>query len=243
TMACQEHNKEVLRRARKGDIIVIQRRLAGRHLYSHFAIYAGDGEVRHKTSDKDHILDKAVIKGDDFWTVVGDDRAEIENMLDKWLKPYPAEVVLARATRDSSDERRYNVLTNNCEHFVTSCRYGYAYSEQAEPVLNRVKIILEKCQLSEKERDCLMAISVSLYFPMKSASDQGSQTLYYESSNLNNGTDTSNSCGQGNARANITNCGGQGNATASITNCGGQGDAGAGSGGILFPSGWPPMWF
>ncbi|KAK7487203.1 hypothetical protein BaRGS_00021555 [Batillaria attramentaria] len=199
-MANQKHNEEVLRRAQEGDIIRFRRRRAGFDLYDHYGIYIGHEEVVHWASD---IVHKAVIRKQKFSTVTREhrDKADIDNMLDKWLTPFPAEKVVTRAL-GSVDERGYNLLKANCEHFATWCRYDYGSSKQVEEAGKKVKGILENCQLSETERQYYSGILVLLSFPMKMASDEKSQTPYYESSysndDLGDRTSTDFHQGQGN---------------------------------------------
>ncbi|CAF3174993.1 unnamed protein product, partial [Rotaria sp. Silwood2] len=57
--------------------------------------------------------------------------ARINNFKDNEWPVLPANEIVQRA-RDSLGKVGYNVLTNNCEHFATGCRYGDRLSGQEE---------------------------------------------------------------------------------------------------------------
>jgi len=68
----------------------------------------------------------------DVWRESG---ARINNSLDNTMEPYPSEQVVLRALsvvhgEDCQAYTQYNVLTNNCEHFVSWCRNGWSLSCQ-----------------------------------------------------------------------------------------------------------------
>jgi len=69
---------------------------------------------------------------EDVW---GESRARVNNSMDNSRTPYPSHQVVVRALSVVHGEDRqaytpYNVLTNNCEHFVCWCRNGWAVSCQ-----------------------------------------------------------------------------------------------------------------
>ncbi|KAI8509781.1 hypothetical protein Bbelb_122090 [Branchiostoma belcheri] len=68
---------------------------------------------------------------DSFWDVVGDSIARINNYLDGEKSVPPGEVIVARA-RSQLGTRGYDLVSKNCEHFVTWCRYGEERSQQVK---------------------------------------------------------------------------------------------------------------
>lgn len=62
--------------------------------------------------------------------VVGNDTYRINNKYDDAYSPLPTEEVMQRSEFVIGQEVEYDVLVNNCEHFVTLLRYGESVSEQ-----------------------------------------------------------------------------------------------------------------
>eukprot|EP00092_Neocalanus_flemingeri_P030091 GFUD01032668.1.p1 GENE.GFUD01032668.1~~GFUD01032668.1.p1 ORF type:complete len:278 (-),score=77.25 GFUD01032668.1:266-1099(-) len=68
----------------------------------------------------------------DVWRESG---AKINNGMDTTIPPFPAQKIVERALcvvhgEDRQSYTPYNVLTNNCEHFVSWCRSGWSVSSQ-----------------------------------------------------------------------------------------------------------------
>lgn len=76
------------------------------------------------------ISEKAIVRKDELWDVVGTDRWVINNHLDKEYKPLPVHVIVENACEAVGQVLPYCVLRGNCEHFVTELRYGQAKSRQ-----------------------------------------------------------------------------------------------------------------
>lgn len=76
------------------------------------------------------VADKAVVKKEELWDVVGTDRWEINNSLDQKYKPRPANVIVRDACALVGSELNYSVFSGNCEHFVNDLRYGKPESMQ-----------------------------------------------------------------------------------------------------------------
>lgn len=76
------------------------------------------------------VADKAVVKKEELWDVVGTDRWEINNSLDKKYRPRPANAIVRDACALVGRELNYSVLSGNCEHFVNDLRYGKSESQQ-----------------------------------------------------------------------------------------------------------------
>lgn len=62
--------------------------------------------------------------------VVGNDTYRINNKYDGTYSPLPVEEVIQRSEMVIGQEVEYDILVNNCEHFVTLLRYGEGVSEQ-----------------------------------------------------------------------------------------------------------------
>ncbi|KAG9272468.1 phospholipase A and acyltransferase 4 isoform X1 [Astyanax mexicanus] len=119
-----------------GDLIEIYR-----GTYQHWAIYIGDGYVIHLAPPSEHaqagaysmmsvLCDKAVVKKEQLWDVVGDDMYTINNLLDHKYEPRPVQDILRDAHSLLYRELPYCVFRGNCEHFATELRYGKAESRQ-----------------------------------------------------------------------------------------------------------------
>lgn len=147
------HNRSVIRRARKGDQLEFHR-----GLYSHWAVYVGNEEVVHLAgADNDGLnasvkpnhaftmcgktFDKALVKKESVWNVVLDSKVEINNNKDRKLNPHSARKIVREAL-SKIGEIGYNVLWKNCEHFAAYCRYGVAWSEQADKALAGTMVAL-----------------------------------------------------------------------------------------------------
>lgn len=136
---------------RRGDLLEVPRTL-----FTHFGIYLGDNKVAHLipdimpvfTSDKTRIssviTNKRLILGCVYrCATVRVDTVEdfaygsniLVNHMDTMFKArvFPNEAVAERAER-LIGSIPYSLLWNNCEHFVTHCRYGSAASQQTEKV-------------------------------------------------------------------------------------------------------------
>ncbi|XP_015276513.1 PREDICTED: uncharacterized protein LOC107118668 [Gekko japonicus] len=136
-----------------GDLIEISRTAC-----QHWAIYAGNGYVVHLvptgnpsgsdipsllssgisilgsygTSDLRSVMhDHAEVKMEPLWKVV-ENRYQINNKYDTKYKPRPVREIVSKAKAAVGTKMPYNVLNNNCEHFVTNLRYGKPVSDQAD---------------------------------------------------------------------------------------------------------------
>lgn len=99
----------------RGDHIFVDQH---RGLYDHHAIDCGDGTaIEYSRIDGVRRLDL-----DEF-------RKGNPLFVKKYRDSYPPDVVVQRA-ESRLGEKKYNVLTNNCEHFVAWCKTGQKNSEQ-----------------------------------------------------------------------------------------------------------------
>ncbi|KAJ0002886.1 hypothetical protein NQD34_008035 [Periophthalmus magnuspinnatus] len=119
-----------------GDLIEIFR-----GSYQHWAIYVGDGSVVHLAPPSEIagagvdsmmsvLAEKAIVKEEEFWDVIGTNKWIINNILDEKYTPRPADVIVREARRKVGNEIPYCVFRGNCEHFVTELRYGQPESRQ-----------------------------------------------------------------------------------------------------------------
>ncbi|XP_062892403.1 phospholipase A and acyltransferase 3-like isoform X2 [Mobula hypostoma] len=117
-----------------GDSIEISR-----GIYQHWAIYIGDGDVVHLTSDGASVdvsygysssTAIAVVKREPLAMVIGNDCWRINNDADRKWRPFPRHKIVERAKSEVGKKKRYQVLGANCEHFVNSVRYGKGLSYQ-----------------------------------------------------------------------------------------------------------------
>jgi len=73
-------------------------------------------------------------------SVLADDRVRINNGLDKKMKPKNPTEIIGRAEKklkNAVNEKPYNLVTNNCEHFVNTCRYGVHMSLQVKDTIKK----------------------------------------------------------------------------------------------------------
>lgn len=73
---------------------------------------------------------KALVKMQLLKDVVGNDTYRINNKYDTTYPPLPVDEVIQRSEFAIGQEVAYDLLVNNCEHFVTLLRYGEGVSDQ-----------------------------------------------------------------------------------------------------------------
>ncbi|XP_069026588.1 phospholipase A and acyltransferase 3-like [Embiotoca jacksoni] len=119
-----------------GDLIEIFR-----GTYQHWALYIGDGFVVHlappsevpgagTSSVMSVLTEKAIVKKEELWDVVGPNEWKINNSLDNKYKPRPVNVIVREACELVGNELPYCIIRGNCEHFANELRYGKAESRQ-----------------------------------------------------------------------------------------------------------------
>ncbi|KAL4823735.1 hypothetical protein H8958_007712 [Nasalis larvatus] len=119
--------------------------------YQHWALYLGDGYVINIapvdgipvsfTSAKSVFSSKALVKMQLLKDVVGNDTYRINNKYDETYPPLPVEDIIKRSEFVIGQEVAYNLLVNNCEHFVTLLRYGEGVSQQANRAISTVGFV------------------------------------------------------------------------------------------------------
>lgn len=115
-----------------GDLIELDRTL-----YSHWALYVGDGRVVHITGEDDQDLpdtEHAVVKESFLHELAGYSYVRVNNKLvpakDRGLSTFDTDTVLANAKSMVGGRVEYNFLTKNAEHYLTEWKYGKAWSDQ-----------------------------------------------------------------------------------------------------------------
>uniref|UniRef100_A0A3P8VA48 Retinoic acid receptor responder 3-like n=1 Tax=Cynoglossus semilaevis TaxID=244447 RepID=A0A3P8VA48_CYNSE len=112
-----------------------------RTCYQHWALYIGGGYVVHLAPPSEVanagaqslmsvVADRAVVKKELLKDVVGNSNWRVDNLLDKEYEPRSTCVVIEEAKAWVGRVMRYNVISWNCEHFVTNLRYGKPESRQ-----------------------------------------------------------------------------------------------------------------
>lgn len=119
----------------RGDLLEIRR-----GLYSHWAVYAGNGKIFHLTfnlSECDGIigifkrlLSKSIVRCEKLDDVAGTSDVIVNNSLDGQVKPKMGEDTI-KIAETCEQEGGYSILFGNCETFANMCRYGHPISFQA----------------------------------------------------------------------------------------------------------------
>ncbi|KAL6045182.1 hypothetical protein STEG23_013873, partial [Scotinomys teguina] len=157
----------------RGDVLEVSRT----H-FTHYGIYLGDNRVAHLmpdillalTNDKRRtqkvVSNKRLIPGV-IWKVASIRVDTVEdfaygsdilvNHLDETLKKKALlNEEVARRAEQQLGLTSYSLLWNNCEHFVTHCRYDAPVSPQAEKFYETFKIIIRD------QRSCLASAVLGL---------------------------------------------------------------------------------
>ncbi len=109
---------------KRGDHIVVDR-----GMYQHHGIYCGNNRVIHY-SGLANGLESGPVVVTGLKSFSNDSECRVIPSL---LRVFDVESTIRRA-RSRLGENRYNLLTNNCEHFVNWCIYGTATSGQVSTV-------------------------------------------------------------------------------------------------------------
>lgn len=131
------------RLVKEGDLLEIDR-----GAYCHWAVYIGNNEVVHVTGIDGPVaakpghsfsvsgvhFNKAEVKKENVFKVLGSSKCKINNKKDGKNKCYTAKEIVERAL-SMIGPLKYNVLWSNCEHFAFWCRNGSAISDQADNLL------------------------------------------------------------------------------------------------------------
>lgn len=139
----EEHNRRQLNTLEIGDAIEFER-----GYYSHWAIYLGNGQIIHVSdveigccsgtsnfsrvsSEGDKSFKKAEVLVSNFDKETKGCYAFKNNSKDERFPPRPVAEII-RTARSMEGPIDYNLLKNNCEHFVSLCRNRVPISDQDE---------------------------------------------------------------------------------------------------------------
>jgi len=118
-----------------GDILYVNR-----GLYRHYGIYAGFSKVIHLAASNGDFGKNIYVHEIDFDKFKNGDNCFVLEINEN-LYQYSKEETLDRA-RLKIGQKNYNLIFNNCEHFVYWCRTGKSKSRQVE---NTVRTIAISC--------------------------------------------------------------------------------------------------
>ncbi|XP_038279484.1 phospholipase A and acyltransferase 3-like isoform X2 [Canis lupus baileyi] len=77
------------------------------------------------------LTEKAVVKKELLYDVVGRDKYQINNKHDDKYSPLPPSKIVQRAEEPVGQELPYSLPCENREHFVNELRYGVARSDRS----------------------------------------------------------------------------------------------------------------
>ncbi|XP_075404141.1 phospholipase A and acyltransferase 3-like [Tenrec ecaudatus] len=123
---------------RPGDLIEISC-----PLFSHWAIYVGDGYIVHLSNPSglsgvssasigSNKTSKAKVKMELLSMVVGGYKYQINNKDDAKYTPLPPNMIVRQAKEMVGQELAYDLISHNCEHFVKNLRYRIPHSDQVD---------------------------------------------------------------------------------------------------------------
>nr|CAH0106532.1 unnamed protein product [Daphnia galeata] len=123
-------------RATKGELIEFQRRLFLIFTYSHYAVYTADvGRMTVGVGSPGYLLRYKIVERT-IGQLCNEFGCRVNNLeeaaRERGLFPLNPDMIVTRAReflgRDLAGT--YNLLTKNCEHFATLCRYEEGFSQQ-----------------------------------------------------------------------------------------------------------------
>ena len=135
--------KFVIKDATRGDIIRTQ--IGNTNLF-HYGIYISEEEIIQfgyspliRDKDKDNI----VVVSTSIDTFSQNNFVEVGECTSKEKKKiFPVEEIISRA-KNRLGEGGYNILHNNCEHFVYECAFGEKFCAKEEEVRNKWRTLLK----------------------------------------------------------------------------------------------------
>lgn len=116
---------------KKGSHIYIKCVSSGGLSYTHHGIYCGDNKVIHYYNNK--------IRRTSISKFSGKQKIYVK----EYRKCAPASLVVRRA-KSRKGEKLYNLIFNNCEHFVYWCKTGKHKSQQVEEAPLKLLYKLDK---------------------------------------------------------------------------------------------------
>lgn len=110
----------------KGDHLVVDR-----IIYTHHGIYIGNGEVIHFNSTIKTKMSAVICKT----TLEDFAKGQTIEVIPHTNRPYSRKESVRRA-KSYVGKKGYNLITNNCEHFVNHCIEGVKKSDQVNSAIN-----------------------------------------------------------------------------------------------------------
>ncbi|XP_018526129.1 phospholipase A and acyltransferase 4 [Lates calcarifer] len=104
--------------------------------YQHWAVYVGDRDTVHLVNPPEpffYIFQVWICRGqkkEKLIDVVGNNKWQINNILDTEYKSRPAQRIVKNALLFVAKDVNYTMSSWNCEHFASEQRYGKATSSQ-----------------------------------------------------------------------------------------------------------------
>ena len=117
---------------KKGDVLCVNR-----GLYSHYGVYAGDGKVIHFTADTGEGQSEtnpfnADVRKSDLEQFQKDGVVTVDNQENAAFSR--DEIVRRAEALIGTQQGKYDLAINNCEHFAKWCKTGRKVSDQVENV-------------------------------------------------------------------------------------------------------------
>ena len=119
----------------QNELVAGTRLVVSQRGYRHHGIYAGHGRVIHYAGRFRH--PKGCVEETSLDDFVGNRPIRVGGAPDSLR----AESILRRA-RSRLGECRYDLLSNNCEHFCNWCQLGEARSYQVESLMRPIRLIV-----------------------------------------------------------------------------------------------------
>ena len=114
----------------KGDILCVDR-----GLYRHYGIYAGSSKVIHYAAAEKDFGNDVCVHETTLKDFIRNDKCVVVQIDDKDV--FSPEETIKRA-RSRTGEKSYNIIFNNCEHFVYWCKTGKKMSKQVSNAIGAV---------------------------------------------------------------------------------------------------------
>uniref|UniRef100_A0A8C5RI84 LRAT domain-containing protein n=1 Tax=Laticauda laticaudata TaxID=8630 RepID=A0A8C5RI84_LATLA len=124
-----------------GDLIEIFRKG-----YQHWAVYVGLGNVIHLAPPTEYAeagaaslkslwANTAIVKKEQLSSVVGTDHYCVSNKHDSRYAVRTPDQIISFAEKLEGKTMKYEITTQNCEHFCNSLRYDVSRSDQVTKVI------------------------------------------------------------------------------------------------------------
>ena len=140
-----DHNLKLLKQLKLGDLVEYKR-----ELYSHWAVYIGNGKIVHLAGKEEQKLSSvglqhlnvlcssvtnvAEVRIDHFLDIIKNSYAYRNNSKDVEFTALPDDQILTRALAKIGTHH-YDLFEFNCEHFAHYCRYDLSLSDQASRLI------------------------------------------------------------------------------------------------------------